>query len=99
MGHAKAVLSLPSERRKIQFSKRIMRNSLSVRQAEEIIKAKGAKKPKHISRQDENLAAIEEELQHKFGTRVKIIHGKKRGRIEIQYFSIEDLDRILKILR
>ena len=77
----------------------IMRNNLSVRQAEELIKTRGVKKPKRLPVRDANLAAIEEELQHKFGTRVKIIHGKKRGRIEIQYFSLEDLERILNILR
>ena len=45
-----------------------------------------------------HLAEFEETLQHKLGTKVRIVHGKKRGKIEIEYFSLEDLDRVLKVL-
>ena len=97
MGHAKAILSLPTERSKIRFSKRIMRKNLSVRQAEELIHQR-LNKPKKTASKDANLARIEEELQHYFGTRVKAVHGKKRGRLEIFYYSNEDLDRILGLI-
>jgi len=97
MGHAKAILSLPTERSKIRFSKRIMRKSLSVRQAEELIRQR-LQKPKKAASKDAELMRIEEELQHYFGTRVKAIHGKKRGRLEIFYYSNEDLDRILGLI-
>ena len=46
---------------------------------------------------DQNLVDIENQLQHLFGTRVKILHGKKRGRIQIEYYSKDDLNRILDI--
>jgi len=36
-------------------------------------------------------------MQHALGTKVRITHGKKRGKIEIEYFSLEDLDRVLKL--
>ncbi|MBL7157483.1 MAG: ParB/RepB/Spo0J family partition protein [Candidatus Omnitrophica bacterium] len=97
MGHAKAILSLPTERSKIRFSKRIMRKSLSVRQAEELIRQR-LQKPKKTASKDAELVRIEEELQHYFGTRVKAIHGKKRGRLEIFYYSNEDLGRILRLI-
>ena len=99
MGHAKAILSLPTERPRIRFAKRIIRKNLSVRQAEELIKQKLQKPIRKIREKDEHLARIEEDLQHCLGTRVKVIHGKKRGRLEIFYYSNEDLDRILDLIR
>jgi len=99
MGHAKAVLSLPTERSRIRFTKRIMRKNLSVRQAEELIKQRLQKPRKKTAEKDEHSARLEEDLQHYLGTRVKIIHGKKRGRLEISYYSNEDLDRILDLIQ
>jgi len=97
MGHAKAILALPTERSRIRFSKRIMRGSLSVRQAEELIRQR-LKKPKKAAPKDAELSRIEEELQHYLGTRVKAIHGKKRGRLEVFYYSNDDLERILNLI-
>ncbi|NQU95702.1 MAG: ParB/RepB/Spo0J family partition protein [Candidatus Omnitrophica bacterium] len=99
MGHAKAILSLPTERSRIRFAKRVTRNSLSVRQAEEIIRQRLQKPARKTRDKDEHLARIEEELQHYLGTRVKVVHGKKRGRVEIFYYSNEDLDRVLELIR
>jgi len=98
MGHARAVLSLPTERSRIRFTKRIIRNNLSVRQAEDLIRQRLAKPGRKKKEKDENLTRIEEQLQHYLGTRVKIIHGKKRGKIEIFYYSNEDLDRLLDLM-
>lgn len=97
MGHAKAILSLNTEREKMRYAKKVIKKALSVRQVEELIKSRFIKRKKSY-RKDENLAGMEEELQHLLGTRVRIIHGKKRGRIEIQYFSNDDLERILKLI-
>ena len=99
MGHAKAILPLATERAKIRFAKRIMKRNLSVRQTEELIKQRLQKTSKRTPEKDEHLARIEEDMQHFLGTRVKVIHGKKRGRIEIFYYSNEDLDRILDLMR
>jgi len=41
---------------------------------------------------------MEDRLRERLGTKVKIIHGKKRGYIQIEYYSEDDLDRILKVL-
>jgi len=99
MGHAKALMALPTERAKIRFSKRIIKNSLSVRQAEEIVKQRLERKTKQRKEKDVNLTTIEENLQHILGTRVRITHGKKRGKIEIYYYSNEDLERVINIIR
>jgi ParB family chromosome partitioning protein len=99
MGHAKAILSLPTERARIKFAKKIMKKSLSVRQAEELARQKLQKPARVTKEKDENLVRVEEDLQHYLGTRVKVIHGKKRGRLEIFYYSNEDLDRIFGLIR
>ena len=99
MGHAKAILSLPTERPKIRFAKRVIKKNLSVRQAEELIKQKLEKRTKTTKTKDSNLVRLEEGLQHYLGTRVRITHGKKRGKIEIFYYSNEDLDRVLDLIK
>ena len=99
MGHAKAILSLPTERPKIRFAKKIIKKNLSVRQTEELIKQKLERPSRRTREKDVHLAQLEEELQHRLGTRVRIIQGKKRGRLEISYYSNEDLDRILDLIR
>ena len=59
------------------------------------MKSKAAKRKE----QDHELRAMEEKLQHVLGTKVRIHHGKKRGKIEIEYYSLDDLDRVLRLLR
>ena len=98
-GHAKAILSLPTERSRIRFAKRVIRKSLSVRQAEELIRQKLQRPGKTIVGKDEHLVRVEEDLQHFLGTRVKVTQGKKRGRMEIYYYSNEDLERIVNLIR
>ena len=99
IGHAKAILSLPGERARIRLAKKVIKRNLSVRQTEEIVRQKLERPVKKRIEKSEELARIEEELQHHLGTRVKIIHGIKRGRIEIFYFSSEDLERILNLIK
>lgn len=99
-GHAKALLSLGDGDRQILFCEKIIKKNLSVRQCEQMTgghKSRGKLSP----RRQENieLRAIEEKLQHILGTKVRIHHGKKRGKIEIEYYSLDDLERLLKILR
>lgn len=98
MGHAKAILSLNTEREKIRYAKKVINKALSVRQIEELVKARFKAPARRHDKKDANLASLEETLQHILGTRVKIIQGKKRGRIEIEYYSNEDLERIAALL-
>ena len=98
MGHAKAILALNTEREKIRYAKKVIRKALSVRQIEDLVRTRYKASQKRVSKKDENLASMEEKLQHILGTRVRIISGKKRGRVEIQYFSNEDLERIVSII-
>ena len=98
MGHAKAILALNTEREKIRYAKKVIRKALSVRQIEDLVRTRYNASQKKVSKKDENLTSLEEKLQHILGTRVRIISGKKRGRVEIQYFSNEDLERIVNII-
>ncbi|GMW00288.1 MAG: chromosome partitioning protein ParB [Candidatus Hydrogenedentota bacterium] len=101
MGHARALLSLPSRDQQIAACRKIMEQGLSVRQVEKLAEpAKPATtqtKPKspHVS-------AIEDELRSRLGTRVTLRTHEahpQRGKIEIEYFTLDELERILDLLR
>ena len=100
-GHAKALLSLHDEKRQVQLCERIVRKGLSVRQIEQLTGLGHRVRSKAAGRkeQDVELRTLEEKLQHALGTKVRIHHGKKRGKIEIEYYSLDDLDRVLRLLR
>lgn len=100
MGHAKAILMLESKETQLELCDRIVKRGLSVREAEFFVRhrATGASR-RRFKKQDPSVQALEEELQKLLGTKVSIMHQKKRGRILIEYYSNEDLDRILDILR
>jgi ParB family transcriptional regulator, chromosome partitioning protein len=97
MGHARAILSVEGKANQIEAARRIIKNGLSVREAESIAK----KTPKHPDavKKDPQIASLEERLIKTLGTKVRLFHkGRKGGRIEIEYYSLEELDRLLEIL-
>ncbi len=99
-GHAKVLLSLSDPKQQMSFSERIIQKNLSVRQFEQITGGLRTRRVRLSNRREKNteLQAIEEKLQHLLGTKVRIQHGQKRGKIEIDYYSLDDLDRVLKLL-
>ena len=99
MGHAKAILSLPAEMDQLRVCNLIVKKGLSVRETESLVSRRSLGESKIEIKKDQNIAALEEQLQQFFGTRVKIMHGKKRGKIQIEYYSTEDLNRILDMLQ
>lgn len=98
-GHAKALLSLPTEIDQLRVCNVIVKKGLSVREAESLVahRASGTKPAVEIKK-DQSIVDIESQLQQLFGTRVRIMHGKKRGKIQIEYYSNEDMNRILDML-
>ena len=100
-GHAKALLSIHDEKRQIKFCEEIVKKGLSVRQAELGFSHRSARKIKGnlktVASRDVHLKNLEDQLQHALGTKVRITQGKKRGKIEIEYYSLEDLERVLKL--
>lgn len=101
MGHAKALLALPSEELQCDAANRIIEEDLTVRDIEEVVRkatAKQSNKPKRqIVQNEASLIDVEEKLKRYFGTQVKIKKGKIKSRIEIEYYSDDDLERILEI--
>jgi len=100
-GHGKALLSLDSVPQQIRLTRMVLSNSLSVRELEShIARSKPLKGPgRRISKsKDPHVVDLEKRLQQSLGTRVKIFEGKKRGRIQIEYFSPQDRERILSFL-
>jgi len=99
MGHARALLGLPTEQLQIEVAEKAAAQGMSVRQVERHVKdavaQREAPEPKPEPPVDPNVAAAVRELESALGTRVRIIAlSEKRGRIEIEYYSPDDLDRI-----
>ncbi|MFH1189656.1 MAG: ParB/RepB/Spo0J family partition protein, partial [Candidatus Omnitrophota bacterium] len=97
-GHAKALLSLPTETDQLRVCNLIVKKGLSVRETESLVarRMSGAKAAVEI-RKEQSIIDIESQLRQLFGTRVRITHGKKRGLIQIEYYSTDDMNRILDI--
>jgi ParB family chromosome partitioning protein len=87
----------------MKLYKMIIEENLSVRAAEAIAKGQSTKKSKHTSRKslvtNPQIRSVENELITVLGTKVRLHYSKKGGRIEIQFFSDDDLDRVLDLLR
>ncbi len=100
IGHAKALLRIEDRHRQIGIAKKITRDGLSVREAEALCKkGAAASVPGPAAPKDPQIASLEEKLVHSLGTKVRLIHkSNKKGRIEIEYYSLEELDRLLEIL-
>jgi ParB family chromosome partitioning protein len=97
-GHARALLSLPSPELQREVAEKAVAQGWSVRQTERTTqKMIEDRKPKHVDEVDldPNVKAAIQEMERVLGTRVRIVEkAKQKGRIEIDYHSAEDLDRI-----
>jgi ParB family chromosome partitioning protein len=96
MGHAKAILQVPSEQR-MMVRDQIIRTSLSVRAAEELGRKAAASTPRQSRPgpvRDIHVADLEERLRKAMQTKVRIIGRRGRGRIELHYFGEGELDRL-----
>jgi len=96
-GHAKVLLSVPNLQKRKKLAQAVIKNDISVRQLEQMLTTFTETKSKTRKTRDPEVTRMEEELQHKFGTKVTIHQGKKRGKIEIQYYSNNDLNRLIDI--
>lgn len=98
IGHAKALLILENRQKQIEAAKEIIKRGLSVREVEALCKRLSQPlKPKKKDKLPE-VADLENKLARSLGTKVKINHKDKRGKIEIEYYSLDELDRLLEIL-
>ncbi len=101
-GHARALLSLEDNELQKEAAERIIREGLSVRDTERLVKRLTTKKPVKepvLPAQDDFIYRdIEEKMRQILETKVQIKNKGKRGRIEIEYYSPDELDRILAML-
>ncbi|MBI3601803.1 MAG: ParB/RepB/Spo0J family partition protein [Candidatus Omnitrophica bacterium] len=102
MGHARALLGLDNEEAQLKMAEQIIQQSLSVRSVEGLVRQSSSKAPKKTKTQkakDPDIAHLEDELRKILGTKVTIEDKKGRGKLIVEYYSLNDLDRILGILR
>jgi ParB family transcriptional regulator, chromosome partitioning protein len=97
LGHAKAILAIEGKANQVEAARKILKKGLSVRDAESLSKKIPASShPKSV--QDPQISSLEEKLIRSLGTKVRIMNKGKKGKIEIEYYSFEELERLLDIL-
>lgn len=99
-GHARAILTLKSEKKQLEAAQKIISLALSVRQAETLCKNMLKEKPqqKEITFAVDYVAECEKSLSKHLGRGVKIINGKRKGRFELEFYGEEDLQTLLDAL-
>ena len=98
MGHARAILAIEGPSEQQTLAEKTVEFGWSVRQVEKVIAAARAGQPKGTKRVDPNVRAATETLERSLGTRVRIVERGKKGRIEIEYYSQEELQRLYERL-
>ena len=102
-GHAKALLQFPTPEQQRRIARRIIEEGLSVREVEALAqrspREKGPRSPQR-SPKDPNIAVVEQDLRRILGTKVTVRNTKQgKGCIQIEYYSADDLGRILDLLK
>ena len=104
-GHARAILMITDPARQMAVAREIVERGYSVREAEAMARGESARgsSPRSPAKKartlDQYLSNIQNELQRALGTKVRLVsQGKEKGKIEIDYYSNHDFERILKKL-
>jgi ParB family transcriptional regulator, chromosome partitioning protein len=99
-GHARALLSLPEKQGQMAVLERIERDDLTVRQTEELVRRLlEPRKPRPVHDRAPEIEAVEDELRRALGTKVSLQHGKRGGRIVIEYYSDDEFQGLYDRLR
>lgn len=102
MGHARALAAIEDEEKQIALAERIAEEGLSVRQTETLAKGNktaSKKKPAKKKRKTADEKRVEEDLKNVLGTRVNLLRNGRRGKIEIEFYSKEELERLIELLK
>lgn len=94
MGHARALLSLGTTAEQLKLREEILAHSWSVRRTEEGVRRRRA--PRRAARRAPELGALEDALRESLAARVRIVGSERRGRIEVEYSSREELERLIE---
>ncbi len=96
-GHARALLALEPGAQRVETAIKIAEEGFNVREVESLVKGNEIKKKKKTATKESKYPEVERMLAQKFGTKVRI-KGEKKGKIEIEYYSVEDLTRLVDLL-
>jgi len=99
-GHARALINIEDKKAQNALAKEIIAKGFSVRQIEAAVqnKKKNKRKSGNPKNQDPEITGIEKDLQRILGTKISITQGRKKGKIEIEYYSMEELERLIDII-
>ena len=100
-GHARAIAGLKGESLQIEAAAKAVKNAWSVRQIENYTGSKTSSAKKAAGRKkakSQDIRRIEERLSEAIGTKVLINGSEKRGRLELEYYSRDELERLLELL-
>jgi len=103
VGHAKVLLGVKAAEEQLKFAETILRRNYSVRQTERMLTRhlggwKRRRRTAQVPVTSATIADLQDKLRQHLGTNVSIHHGPKRGRIEIEYYGDDDLQRVLSII-
>lgn len=104
-GHARAISGVSDPELQTDLAQKVIAEDLSVRQIEKIIAALGEPVVKEVEKAliDLNLKAqlkgIQADLQSYLGTKVKVVTGKNKGKIEIEYYDMAELERVIELIK
>ena len=102
-GHAKVLLGLSGEAEQKVAAEKVIRESLSVRETEQIVagwqgRSAAAATRTPMSAKDQHVAKIESKLKQRFGTQVRLRYRNGKGSLDIRFFNDDDLERILQVM-
>ena len=99
-GHAKMLIGVEDEKKQMLLAEKVVKEEISVREIEKLVKdvANPKKKPEKKAKQPE-ISAIEDELKQILGTKVNIKQSGRKGKLEIEYYNREELERLIDILK
>lgn len=103
-GHGRTLLRIENINLQREIASKIISETLTVRETEKLVsklldKDLARKKSFIKKEKDSDITYLEESLKEVLGTKVNIVNGKKKGKIEIEYYSDEDLERIIEFLK
>ena len=102
VGHARALLAIENAAIQLKMANEVIAKNLSVRQIEVMVKKAQEPVREQIIKtpmKSRDVEILEEELRRKLGTKVKVEDKKGKGKVVIEYYTLDDLDRILGVLR
>lgn len=101
-GHARALLSIKDEATQIQAAGTVIEKNLSVRQTEALaarLSKEAPEETEHTEVSVDYVHEIEKELENALGRKVKLVDGRKKGRIELEFYGVEDREKLIENLR